>query len=877
MKQDYKPEKIEIKWQKDWERENIFRVTEAQDRPKYYLLEMFPYPSGRIHMGHVRNYSIGDVIARYKRMQGYSVLHPMGWDAFGLPAENAAIDHGVHPAKWTYENIAYMRKQLKRLGFSYDWDREFSTCDPGYYKWEQLFFLEMYEKGLVYRKKAEVNWCPDCGTVLANEQVEGGCCWRCGTEVEIREKDLWFFKITAYAEELLAHCDKLYGWPEKVLAMQRNWIGKSYGTEISFPIKGRPETINVFTTRPDTLYGATFMSLAPEHPLVSKLAKGKKVRKFIERMKKQSRILRIAKDAEKEGIFTGSYCLHPLTGGLLPIYVANFILIEYGTGAVMAVPAHDQRDFEFSKRYNLPIEVVIQPPNEKLNPQYMECAYEGEGILVNSERFNGLSSQVAKEAITSHLKEKGLAKEAITYRLRDWGISRQRYWGAPIPIIYCPNCGTVPVPKEKLPVILPLEVNVKEKGGSPLEDYKGFYKTSCPICGREACRETDTMDTFVESSWYFARYATPQEKNAPFNKEKLDYWLPVDQYIGGIEHAILHLLYARFFTKVLRDLGYLNIDEPFTRLLTQGMVCKETYSCPAHGYLFLEEVIERDKNRTCSHCGRQVMVGRIEKMSKSKKNIVDPERLIEQYGADTVRLFCLFAAPPERDLEWSERGIEGANRFLKRVWRLYKDTLPYIKDVRPYSEGSLNEDIQALRRKVHQTIKKVTIDIEERFHFNTAISALMELLNTMSSLWDRYRGQNSRVKSQGSGKKDKHKNKGDYVFFAVMREAMEALTILLSPIVPHIAEELWHNLGKKGWIIDTPWPEWDEDIAKEKKVLVVIQINGKVRSRMEVLEDVSEEEVKRQALEDPRIKSFLSGKQIKKAVWVPKKLINMVV
>lgn len=859
MKQDYEPEKIEIKWQKEWERGNIFRVTETQDRPKYYLLEMFPYPSGRIHMGHVRNYSIGDVIARYKRMRGYNVLHPMGWDAFGLPAENAAIEHRVHPAKWTYENIAYMRKQLRRLGFSYDWDREFSTCDPEYYKWEQIFFLEMYERGIAYRKKAEVNWCPSCGTVLANEQVEGGRCWRCGNEVEVREKDSWFFKITTYTEELLAHCDKLYGWPEKVLAMQKNWIGKSYGTEISFPIKGRPETINVFTTRPDTLYGATFVSLAPEHPLALKLAKGKEVKEFMEHIRKQSQALRIAEDTEKEGIFTGSYCLHPLTGGLLPIYVANFVLIEYGTGAVMAVPAHDQRDFEFSKKYNLPIEVVIQPSGEILDSKDMTLAYEGEGILVNSERFNGFSSQVAKEAITSYLEEKGLGKRVVSYRLRDWGISRQRYWGAPIPIIYCPDCGTVPVPKEHLPVILPLEVNVKERGGSPLLDYKNFYETSCPICGREACRETDTMDTFVDSSWYFARYATPKEKDAPFNKEKLDYWLPVDQYIGGIEHAILHLLYARFLTKVLRDLDYLNIDEPFTHLLTQGMVCKETYSCPTHGYLFPEETIERDKKRVCPHCEREAMVGRIEKMSKSKKNIVDPERLIEQYGADTVRLFCLFAAPPERDLEWSERGVEGANRFLKRLWRLYRDALPHIKDVRPYSGDNLNEDIQALRRKVHQTIRKVTMDIEERFHFNTAISALMELLNTASSLWDKY------------------KNKADPVFSAVMREAMETLIILLSPIVPHITEELWHNLGKAGWLIDTHWPKWDEDIAKEERISVVIQINGKVRSRIEVLEDISEEEVKKQALEDPRIKSLLSGRQIKKVIWVPKKLINMVV
>jgi len=852
MKKEYDPEEIEKKWQRRWEEEGIFRVKEIRDRPKYYLLEMFPYPSGRIHMGHVRNYSIGDVIARYKRMRGYNVLHPMGWDAFGLPAENAAIEHGVHPAKWTYENISYMRRQLKRLGFSYDWGREFSTCDPEYYKWEQLFFLEMYERGLVYRKKTKVNWCPGCNTILANEQVEGGCCWRCGSEVEIRERDSWFFRITAYAEELLEYCDRLTGWPEKVLTMQRNWIGKSYGTEISFPLDGEPYAIKVFTTRPDTIYGATFVSLAPEHPLASRLARERGVKDFIERIKRQTTSLR--EDIEKEGVFTGSYCLHPLTGKLLPIYVANFVLMEYGTGAVMAVPAHDQRDFEFAKKYGLPIELVIQP-DERLNPRDMECAYEGEGILVNSEQFNGLPSQEAREAISSYLEERGLGKRVTTYRLRDWGISRQRYWGAPIPIIYCPNCGTVPVPRERLPVILPLEVNVKEKGGSPLADYKGFYETECPICGKRAFRETDTMDTFVESSWYFARYACPDKKDAPFDRERLNYWLPVDQYVGGIEHAILHLLYARFFTKVLRDLGYLDIDEPFSRLLTQGMVCKETYSCPIHGYLFPEEV----KDKVCPHCGKKVLVGRTEKMSKSKKNVVDPERLVERYGADTIRLFCLFAAPPERDLEWSERGVEGANRFLKRLWRLFRDTLPYIKDVRPYREGSLNGDMQAVRRKVHQTIKRVTIDIDERLHFNTAISALMELLNKMTELWERY------------------KDRKDPIFYAVMREAMEALIVLLSPIVPHISEELWHNLGKAGWIIDTPWPSWDEEIAKEERIPIVIQINGRVRSRIEVLEDTPEEEIKRQALEDPRIKSLLSGRQVKRTIWVPKRLINIVV
>ncbi|HEB74555.1 MAG TPA: leucine--tRNA ligase, partial [Candidatus Desulfofervidus auxilii] len=591
-------------------------------------------------MGRVGNYCIGDVIARYQKMLGFNVLHPMGWDAFGLPAENAAISQGIHPAKWTYDNIDYMRRQLKRMGFSYDWDREFATCDPDYYKWEQLLFLDMFERGLVYRKKSPVNWCPGCKTVLANEQVEEGRCWRCGSEVEIKQLKQWFFKITAYAEELLSYCDRLKGWPEKVLIMQRNWIGKSKGAEIRFPLINHPGEITIFTTRPDTIYGVTFMSLAPEHPLVQKLTKGtpqeKIVNQFIERVKKQTRLERMAEDVEKEGVFTGAYCQHPLLDKKIPIYVANFVLIEYGTGAVMAVPAHDQRDFEFAKKYNLPIKVVIQPSDRTLNPETMEAAYTEPGIITNSGHFDGLPSEQAKEAIIQYLEERGLGKRKISYRLRDWGISRQRYWGTPIPVVYCPKCGIVPVPKEELPIILPLEINVKEKGASALADYPAFLETTCPKCGGKARRETDTMDTFVESSWYFARYACPDEKAAPLDKKRVDYWLPVDQYIGGIEHAVLHLLYARFFTKVLRDLGWLKIDEPFINLLTQGMVCKETYRCPEHGYLIPEEECKQGR---CIYCGKKVEIGRLEKMSKSKKNIVDPEKMINQYGADTVRLF----------------------------------------------------------------------------------------------------------------------------------------------------------------------------------------------------------------------------------------------
>ncbi len=863
MREVYDPKEVEQKWQKKWEENKVFKITEDPQKKKFYVLEMFPYPSGRIHMGHVRNYSIGDVLARYKRMQGFNVLHPMGWDAFGLPAENAAIAHGIHPAKWTYDNINYMKRQLKRLGFSYDWDRELATCDPEYYKWEQKFFIEMYRRGLAYRKKSSVNWCPGCQTVLANEQVEDGRCWRCGSEVEAKELEQWFFKITAYAEELLKDLEKLKsGWPEKVITMQKNWIGKSEGAEIKFPLEGRKGHITVFTTRPDTLYGVTFMSLAPEHPLALELAKGtpqeNKVKEFIVRMRKKSHLERSAEEAEKEGIFTGAYCLHPLTNKRIPIYIANFVLMEYGTGAVMAVPAHDQRDFEFARKYGLPIVVVIQPEGQKLDPHTMTEAYTEPGILVNSGPFDGLPSEEAKRAITAHLKEKGLGQKTVSYRLRDWGISRQRYWGAPIPMIYCPKCGLVPVPEDQLPVKLPLEITIKGQGGSPLAEHPEFYETTCPRCGAKARRETDTMDTFVESSWYFARYTCPDEKQSPFDPERVKHWLPVDQYIGGIEHAVLHLLYARFYTKVLRDLGYLTIDEPFLRLLTQGMVCKETYRCPEHGYLVPdEEVKEENGKKLCIHCGREVVIGRLEKMSKSKKNIADPEKLINRYGADTVRLFILFAAPPERDLEWSDQGVEGAYRFLSRVWRLVNEILPYVKDKKIEIGDGLNSDQKRLHRKTHQTIKKVTDDIE-RFHFNTAVSALMELLNEINAFW-----QKEPTKDENS--------------LMVLKEAIESFIVLASPFVPHICEELWHELGHKEWIINVPWPTWDKEAIKEEMVTIVVQINGKVRSRMEVSANISREDAQNIALAQERIQALLAGKSIKKVIWVPNKLINIVV
>ncbi|MBI5286453.1 MAG: leucine--tRNA ligase [Deltaproteobacteria bacterium] len=668
MMDRYEPQGIEGKWQGIWEKENTFKVTEVKGKKTYYLLEMFPYPSGRIHMGHIRNYSIGDVVARFMVMRGYNVLHPMGWDAFGLPAENAAIQHGIHPARWTYENIAYMKRQLKRMGFSYDWDREITTCSPEYYQWNQWLFLKMYERGLAYRMYSPVNWCPNCQTVLANEQVERGGCWRCGSGVEEKQLEQWFLRITAYAEELLDYCDKLRGWPERVLVMQRNWIGKSIGVELDFPVDGAKDVIRVFTTRPDTLYGATFMSLAPEHPMVERFVgvrgQGSGVREFIEKIKRQDRTRTEA--LEKEGVFTGAYCINPLTDRRMPIYIANFVLMEYGTGAVMAVPAHDQRDFEFARKYDLPVVVVIQPPGGGLEPDTMTEAYIEDGIMVNSGPFDGMNNREATEAIVKHLEEKGIGKRAVNYRIKDWGISRQRYWGCPIPIIYCAGCGTVPVPYEDLPVILPEDVKFTGVGASPLAQAPEFVNTTCPRCGKAARRETNTMDTFVDSSWYFLKFTSPGEDKKPFATESVKYWMPVDQYIGGIEHAVLHLLYARFFNKVLRDLGLVAFDEPFTNLLTQGMVCKEVLVCPEHGYLFPEEI----SDGKCSKCGKAVEVGPVEKMSKSRKNIVDPDKIVERYGADTTRLFSLFAAPPEKDLDWSDEGVEGAYRFLGRVWRL---------------------------------------------------------------------------------------------------------------------------------------------------------------------------------------------------------------
>ncbi len=855
----YEPLVIEEKWQKKWEDENSFKVIEDPQKKKYYLLEMFPYPSGKIHIGHVRNYTIGDVVARYKRMKGFNVLHPMGWDAFGLPAENAAIEHKIHPAIWTNENINHMKKQLKRMGFSYDWDREVSTCEPKYYRWEQLFFIWMYEKGLAYKKRSTVNFCTKCDTVLANEQVEGGQCWRCGTEVQEKVLDQWFFKITSYIEELLEYCDMLPGWPERVMTMQKNWIGKSYGCLVDFPMADGKGVIQVFTTRQDTLFGATFMLVAAEHPLVMELTKGKAIEKdvnaFVEKVKKQDKLMRTSEYYEKEGLFLDAYCTNPLTGGKMPIFAANFVLADYGTGCVMAVPTHDQRDFEFAKKFNLPLIVVISPKDRTLDAATMTEAYVDEGVLVNSGQFNGMENTKVLESIADFLEKEGKGKRTIQYRLRDWGISRQRYWGAPIPMINCDKCGIVPVNEKDLPVILPENIKLSSEGGSPLAASKEFVETTCPKCGSKAARETDTMDTFVESSWYFDRYCCPDCDTKPgLDRKKLDYWMPVDQYIGGIEHAILHLLYSRFYTKVLRDFGVIGVDEPFTNLLTQGMVCKETMKCKEHGYLFPDQAADGK----CHICGKDVIIGKTEKMSKSLKNVVDPDYLVKKYGADTARIFCLFAAPPEKDLEWSDQGVDGSFRFLGRLWRIVDEYLADIKSVAPVSGAlELEGDLKALRRKTHQTIRKVSIDIEDRFHFNTAISAVMELVNVVYQV--------------------KRPTGDDKLALSVVREALEAAIVLLAPIVPHITEELWQLLGHTNLVSDIPWPEFDPAIASEEEMTIVVQINGKVRSRMTVPVDESEETIKANALADEKIKSMTAGMQIKKVIYVPKKLVNVVV
>jgi leucyl-tRNA synthetase len=868
MDQRYDPQTIEPKWQQVWEKTRAFCADADASREKYYLLEMFPYPSGRIHIGHVRNYTIGDVVARYKRMCGYNVLHPMGWDAFGMPAENAAIANKTHPAQWTWENIAAMRKQLKRLGLSYDWERELATCDPKYYKWEQWLFIRMYEKGMVYRKESLVNWCETCSTVLANEQVENGECWRCGRPVKQKKLWGWFFKITDYADDLLEHCEKLPGWPEKVLTMQKNWIGKSTGAQIRFPVSGTDEVIHVFTTRPDTIYGATYMVLAPEHPLVRTLSRDtgqqETVDAFVDRMAAESRTDRMLETKEKEGVFLGAWCTNPVTGTQIPVYTANFALMEYGTGAVMSVPAHDQRDYEFAKKYGIDIIVVIKPEDLSVEETAATQAYTGDGVMVNSGPFDGMHNRKAYEDLIAYFEKNGLGKRSISYRIRDWGISRQRYWGAPVPMIHCDTCGIVPVKDADLPVVLPENVDLLEGGGSPLASHEAFVNVACPQCGAAARRETDTMDTFVESSWYFERYCSPHCDTAMFDKKEVAYWMPVDQYIGGVEHAVMHLLYSRYFTRVLRDMGLVDFKEPFTRLLTQGMVCKETQHCPEHDFLYPEEAGARGDSVFCKKCGQPVEVGRVEKMSKSKKNIIDPNELVARYGADTVRLFCLFAAPPERDLEWSEQGVEGCFRFLNRIWRLASAWMVRFRQTRAFIDAPdhLDENLRPLYIKTHQTIKKVTDDIEARFHFNTAISAVMELVNAM------YQAETRDISPETA----------DDQTAAVMRGAMETALMLLAPVVPHFTEELWAAMGyEPGSLANQSWPAWRTDALSADTRLIVVQVNGKLRGKFEIDADADDEALKARALEDENVARFIGDKPVKKVITVKHKLVNIVV
>ncbi len=866
MEEMYSPGNIEPKWQAFWEENSIFTVHEASEKEKYYLLEMFPYPSGKIHMGHVRNYTIGDVVVRYKKMRGYNVIHPMGWDAFGMPAENAAIDNKTHPAAWTYDNIRAMKKELKRMGFSYDWHREIATCRPEYYKWEQWLFLKMLEKGMAYRKESYVNWCQKCQTVLANEQVESGKCWRCGMVVQQKKFWQWFFKTTDYAEDLLQYCDRLPGWPEKVVVMQKNWIGRSEGSEIKFRIEGMDEDITVFTTRPDTLFGATFMCLAPEHPLVETLTRNTpmaaEVGAFVNRVINQERSPESLEKYEKEGIFTGAYCINPANGERMPIYTANFALMEYGTGAVMSVPAHDQRDFEFARKYGLEIRVVITPEDETLDSATMAEAYTAQGVLINSGEFAGLANTEAISEITAWLEKRDQGRKTVSYRLRDWGISRQRYWGTPIPVIHCPDCGIVPVPESDLPVELPEDADILESGGSPLPFLESFVNVDCPQCGRtDAKRETDTMDTFVESSWYYLRYCSPRYEKGMFDESAVTYWMPVDQYIGGVEHAVLHLLYSRYFMRVLHTLGLIDFKEPFTRLLTQGMVCKETLSCENHGYIYPEEAVKDGGwHFTCAKCGGTVEMGRVIKMSKSKKNVLNPSDLLEKYGADVTRLFCLFAAPPERDLEWNDDGVEGCNRFLNRVWRLVNENRQLLKETPLYTGAAsdLSEAAKELYVKANQTIKKVTDDIEQSFHFNTAISAVMEMVNALSAV-------------------EVNKNGGDMK--KVFAFCIERVLMLLSPMAPHFTEELWVRCGRGPSIVEKPWPSYREDSLTADEELIVVQVNGKLRSKFTVPVNTDEETIKETALSDEKILNHLSGKAVKKTIVVKKKqtLVNIVV
>ena len=844
---DYRPQEIEAKWQRRWTEARAFEVTEDPAKPKFYCLEMFAYPSGHAHVGHVRNYMIGDIMARTKRMRGFNVLHPFGWDAFGLPAENAAIKNNVHPEKWTLDNIAHMKGQLQRLGISYAWERELATCLPEYYRWNQWLFTRMFDRGLAYRRRSNVNWCESCQTVLANEQVVDGGCWRCGTPVTQRELEQWNLRITAYAEELLASLDQMAGWPEKVLTMQRNWIGKSEGARVAFPVVpaagGLPmpgDVAQVFTTRIDTIFGANFVLLAPEHPLVERFAiesgDPAPLRSRAAAFRAQDRTARMTGEIDKEGVDTGRSVINPFTNRPVPVWVANFVLGEYGTGAVMGVPAHDQRDFEFARKYGLPVTVVVQPDERPIAVESLLEAYDGEGSLVSSGPYTGLRASDANRKMTGDAEARGIGQGTVQYRLKDWGVSRQRYWGTPIPIVHCETCGLVPVPDDQLPVRLPKIVEFTGRGDSPLAHVPEFVNTTCPKCGRPAKRETDTMDTFVDSSWYFYRFCDAHSETLPFDPATVAYWGPVDFYSGGVEHAILHLIYSRFFSRVFRDLGLVQIDEPFSRLLTQGMVLSN---------------------------------GAV--MSKSKGNVVDPDDMIAKFGADALRLYVMFVAPPEKEVEWSDSGLEGAFRFLARIWRIVDHLTPAAKHAASPVDLVLDDDERGLRRRTHVTIRRVTLDIDPRMHLNTAISALMELVNDLYAFAEK-RG----VRPMGRDDEPPAVVKRQETA-AVLREAVEGLVLLVSPFTPHLSEELWERLGNTGGLAAAGWPEWDEAAAKEESVEIPVQVNGKVRGRVTVAADAADADIEAAALASAQGRPHLEGRQLVKVIVAKGRLVSVVV
>jgi leucyl-tRNA synthetase len=871
MDEKYFPQEIEPKWQQIWAEQKTFEVTEDPAREKFYCLEMLAYTSGRAHIGHISNYSIGDALAWYKRMRGFNVLHPFGWDAFGQPAETAAIKHGTDPEAFTREAIATMKGQLQRTGISYDWSREIATCDPEYYKWNQWFFVEMFKRGMIYRKKSPVNWCTKENISLSNEQASGGVCWRCSEPVIQKELMQWFARTTDYAGELLDALDKMEGdWPERVVTMQRDWIGRSRGAQVTFKVEGLDESITVFTTRIDTIFGANAISLAPEHKLVDQLTQGKpgrdEVLAFAEKLKQQNRSARTMGELEKEGIFTGAYAINPFNNERIPIWVANFVLIEYGTGAVMGVPAGDQRDFEFSRKYAIPFrQIKLSEDGREIPAEEIVVPNEDWTVTVNTGEWSGLSSKEANEKMTIYAEEHGFGKGTITYKLRDWGISRQRYWGTPVPMIHCEACGTLPVPVEQLPVVLPKGVNLNVTEGSPLDHVPEFVNVECPQCQGAAKRDTDTMDTFVDSNWYYFRYCDPHNDSEPFAREKIAYWLPVEQYIGGIEHAVMHLIYTRYWNKVMRDLGLVDFDEPVIRLLTQGMVCKETFYCPNQQcehfeWLFPEEVTDDKK---CRFCGTPVQVGRVEKMSKSKKNAVDLMDMIAIHGADALRLFVLFAGPPEKDKEWSDTGFEGAARYLNRVWRVAQKWQSRISESQPMEieQNELTDYQRKLRRRTHQLIRAITDNFEGRMHWNTCISSLMELTNEIYS-FDQAVDQNSEATAAD---------------IAVAREALEALIQMLVPFAPHISEEMWHQFGHSQSLAQSTWPVFNDELARDEEIEVAVQVNGKLRSRIFVAPDSDDTYLRETALADEKIKAQIAGHDIVKVIVIPRRLVNVVI